>query len=148
MNSGLTICREAHFQRGRRSRKMLCAGPAPEPLAEPGGRIPRLSRLMALAIRFDHLIRTGAVAGQADLARLGQVTRARVTQIMNLLLLAPDIQEDILFLEVPVHGDDPFPERQIRSLTNVPDWRKQRLLWKEVRRKVENLAGTSCESTT
>jgi hypothetical protein len=70
------------------------------------GRIPRISRLMALAIRFDHLIKSGQVADQAELAGLGHVTRARVTQIMNLLQLAPDIQEEILFLPRTVEGSD------------------------------------------
>jgi len=52
---------------------------------------------MALAIRFDDLIRRGEVRDYADLARLGHVSRARITQIMNLLNLAPDIQERLLF---------------------------------------------------
>jgi regulator of RNase E activity RraA len=44
-----------------------------------------------MAIHFDGLIRKGAVRDYADLARLGHVARARVTQIMNLLNQAPDI---------------------------------------------------------
>lgn len=56
-------------------------------------RSPRLARLMALAIKFDGLVRQGVVRDYADLARLGYVSRARITQIMNLLHLAPDIQE-------------------------------------------------------
>src|SRR5689334_4852756 len=67
------------------------AGPAA------GERIPRISRLMALAIKFDDMITRGEVRDYADLARLGYVTRARMTQIMNLLHLAPDLQEGILF---------------------------------------------------
>jgi hypothetical protein len=62
------------------------------------GRVPRIARLMALALRFEHLVQSGTVRHYAELARLGQVSRARVTQIMNLLHLAPDIQEAILFL--------------------------------------------------
>ena len=87
---------------------------------------------MALAIRFDHHVRTGAVADQADLARLGHVTRARVTQIINLLQLAPDIQEEILFLLATAAERDSVAERSIRSLTAVPDWRKQRRAWRQV----------------
>ena len=59
-------------------------------------RIPRLARLLALAIRLEGLIREEATRDYAELARLGRVTRARMTQIMNLLHLAPDIQEAIL----------------------------------------------------
>ena len=64
------------------------------------------ARLMALAIRFEHLVRTGRVASYAVLARLGQVTRARISQIANLLHLAPDIQEELLFWQKPPRGRD------------------------------------------
>jgi hypothetical protein len=91
----ITIQRKVHFRQGRRTRRELRPGEAAPTVP---GRVPRVSRLMALAIRFDQLIRAGVVADQAELARLGHVTRARLTQIMNLLCLAPDIQEAILFL--------------------------------------------------
>lgn len=130
MTSSLTIRRPAHFRVGRRSQKRLLGEPLSPAPADAVPRIPRLSRLMALAIRFDHLIRTGAVADQADLARLGHVTRARVTQVMNLLLLAPDIQEEILFSQVC--GDE-LPERKVRSITGIPDWRKQRSHWRTLK---------------
>ena len=51
----LTVKRKIHFKPGRRSRKTLCEGAVPHP--QPSGKIPRVSRLMALAIRFDQLIR-------------------------------------------------------------------------------------------
>ena len=60
--------------------------------------ISRIARLMALAIRFDGLLREEKIRDYAELARRGWVTRARMTQIMKLLDLAPDIQEQILFL--------------------------------------------------
>ena len=82
-----------------------------------------MSRLMALAIRFDQLIRDGIAADYADLARLGHVSRARVTQIMNLLNLAPDVQERVLFLQ---GGADDLHERRLRVLAAEPDWRRQR----------------------
>ncbi len=68
-----------------------------KPAVAPGS-IPRVTRLMALAIKFDGMIARGEVRDYADIARLGYVSRARVTQIMNLTNLAPDIQEEILFL--------------------------------------------------
>ena len=94
--------------------------------------MPRLARLIALAIHFDGLIRKGAVRDYADLARLGHVTRARVTQIMNLLNLAPDIQEEILFLPRTTSGRDPVSERQVRPVTAQPDWRRQQRMWQAV----------------
>jgi len=82
---------------------------------------------MALAIRFDHLIKSGQITDQADLARLGHVTRARISQIMNLLNLAPDIQEAILFLPCTLQGRDLLRERMLRPIAAVLDWRKQRV---------------------
>jgi hypothetical protein len=70
-----------------------------------------VAKLMALAIRFDGLIRDGVVADQAELARVGHVTRARLTQIMNMLNLAPDIQEAILTMPAPESGRDPVTEK-------------------------------------
>lgn len=128
--SGLTIERQVHFQRGRRTRKVIEPGPPEEPNATPEGTVPRISRLMALAIRFDRLIKAGEVADQADLARLGHVTRARVTQIMNLLQLAPDIQEAILFLPRTTRGRDPIREIMVRPIAAQADWRNQRRRWK------------------
>jgi len=127
---GLTIECDVHFTRGQRTRKVIEQGPPPEPDPTPMGTIPRISRLMALAIRFDRLIKAGEVADQADLARLGNVSRARVTQIMNLLQLAPEIQEAILFLPRTESGRDPIREIMVRPIAAEPDWRKQRRLWK------------------
>lgn len=143
MSFKLTIRREAHFRIRNRSRKALYSGPAPRDSQPDAVRVPRLSRLMALAIRFDQLIRSRTVSDQADLARLGHVTRGRLTQIMNLLLLAPDIQEEILFLKIPIRGEDPFPERRIRDLTMIPDWRKQRACWRELTEKALRPGGQS-----
>jgi hypothetical protein len=78
---------------------------------------------MALAIKFDRLIASGEVADQAEVARLGRVSRPRVTQVMNLLSLAPDIQEAILFLPVTECGRDPIIEAMVRPIAAVPDWR-------------------------
>ena len=94
------------------------------------GKLPRVTRLMALAIKFDGMVARGEVRDYADLARLGHVTRARVTQIMNLLNLAPDIQEAILFLPATTEGRDPLSERRLRKLTAVVPWNRQRNLWR------------------
>ena len=129
---GLTIQRQVHFGRGRKSRKVLHEGPPPEARPTAVGRVPRISRLMALALRFDRLIKDGEITDQAEIARLGHVSRARVTQIMNLLLLAPDIQEEILFLPRTQSGRDPIREIMLRPIAAVLDWRKQRRLWKQL----------------
>ena len=91
---------------------------------------------MALAIHMQELVDKGEVADYADLARLAHVSRARITQIMNLTLLAPDIQEDILFLP-PTNGERALiRERDIRPICAIFDWRKQRFAWGDIPRTV------------
>ena len=125
--AGLTVSGTFHFERrGPGGRKNLGAGPAP---VLPAGRVPRIARLMALALKFEGLVREGAVTDYAELARLGRVTRARLTQIMNLTLLAPDIQEAILFLPLVERGRDQLVLRYLQPIATVPDWKKQRKLW-------------------
>jgi hypothetical protein len=130
--TGLTIQRQVGFGRGRNSRKVIRDEPPPDTPQVLSGNVPRVSRLMALAIRFDRLIKAGEIRDQAEIARLGQVTRARVTQIMNLLLLAPDIQEEILFLPRTQHGRDPIREIMVRPIAAVPGWREQRRMWQRL----------------
>jgi hypothetical protein len=83
------------------------------------GRVPRVSRLLALALRLDRLVRTGAIADYGTLARLGHVSRARVSQILSLVQLAPDIQETVLFL--PPHRAWPrrHPPAPVASLSSA-----------------------------
>lgn len=95
----LTIEIPIHFKRAKAGRKKISIGLAPKPKPRPPDPIPRISRLMALAIHFDGLIRQGLVRDYADLARLGGVSRTRITQIMNLLNLPPGKQEELLFLD-------------------------------------------------
>ncbi len=129
MTEGITLRARVHFRRGSRGRKQLCPGENAA-AAAPSGRVPRVTRLMALAIRFEGLIRCGEVADQAELARLGHVTRARVTQIMNLLSLAPDIQEELLFLPPVQRGRDPLVLRDLLVIAAEPDWQRQRRRWR------------------
>ncbi|MFY9725071.1 MAG: hypothetical protein WB579_17720 [Bryobacteraceae bacterium] len=90
--------------------------------------IPRIARLLALAIRLEGLIREQAIPDYAAVARRGRVTRARMTQIMKLLNLAPDLQEQILFLP-------PLPrlnERNLRPIVRRIDWDEQRRRFREL----------------
>jgi hypothetical protein len=89
-------------------------------------QIPRITRLMALAIKFQAMVDRGEACDYADLARLGYVTRARLTQIMNLLLLAPDIQEQILFMDASQRVSRAATERELRSFAPVIEWEEQR----------------------
>jgi len=96
-------------------------------------RVPRISRLMALAIRMQNLIRAGGIADYSALAQLGHVSRARITQIMNLLLLAPDLQEQILFLPSTGARSDSVRLAQLQPIAQIPDWNQQRRHWSGLR---------------
>ncbi len=98
------------------------------------GRVPRVTRLLALAHRINRMIRAGELRDLAHAARRIGVTRARMTQIMNLLLLAPPIQEAILDLPLVTNGRDPVSERALRRIVAEADWERQRELWSEVTR--------------
>jgi hypothetical protein len=87
-------------------------------------RIPRITRLMALAIKFQDMIDRGEVKDYAELARLGYVSRARVTQIMNLLNLHPDLQEQLLCARSAIPN-----EHSLRSVVAEVEWRTQLNLW-------------------
>ncbi len=132
MPDGVTKKHRLSFARHHNARRAVKESTQDEPVDLPSGRLPRVTRLMALAIRFEHLLETGIVGDQTELAELGHVTRARVTQIMNLLHLAPDIQEAILDLPRVSEGRAPIVERHIRHIAAEPVWAKQRRLWQEV----------------
>jgi len=86
--------------------------------------------MLALAHRMQDMIETGEVEDQATLARRLGFSRARVTQLLDLLLLAPDIQEQILFAEVPP-GRDPVTEHGLREVVRACLWTRQREIWKK-----------------
>ena len=126
MTDAVTIRRRIRF----RSRVAgQPAGESPADQDQATGRIPHVARLMALAIRLETLIAEGRVPNYATLARLAHVSRARITQITNLTLLAPDIQEALLFLPPVRRGPDPITERDLRPIVHESDWTRQRTLW-------------------
>ena len=99
------------------------AGRQKKEVVPPPPRIPRITRLMALAIKFQDMIDRGEVKDYADLARLGFVTRARVTQIMNLTLLAPEIQEALLTPRELVCRS--IFEHHLRRILGLINWKEQ-----------------------
>lgn len=132
---------EAPFEpTARRGRRTADKSPTP-------ARTPHVARLMALAIHLDQLIRDGHVKDQAELAELGHVTRARITQILNLLSLAPDIQEALLFVEPTDRGLDRIKERDLRPVAALADWQKQRRLFALVLREGQRSENSSANRT-
>ena len=138
-----TVVRKVHFKFENRS-KRLKPDPAPEHAVEgvvrrprrkqPAGGVPRIAKLMALAIRFDEMLAKGVVRSQSDLAKLCHVTQPRMTQIMNLLHLAPDIQEQILFIDASLAEQCRICERAIRPLCLQGNWENQQRGWEALLR--------------
>ena len=132
MSGNQEVTYAVDFGSGRQSRrreiKTFSSDRRPPDGEAAGGCIPRIARLMALAIRFEGLLRDKTIRDYAELARLGRVTRARMTQIMKLLDLAPDIQEQILFLP-PIKG---LNERNLRRIVSRIDWDEQRRMFQKI----------------
>ena len=99
-----------------------------KPAARSSVGAPRITRLLALAVKFEGLLQQGVVKDYAELARVGQVSRARVTQIMNLLSLAPDIQQQILNWAQAPDGPN-IREASVRALSSEVIWSRQREQW-------------------
>jgi hypothetical protein len=106
----------------------------PKPRRE-RGHVPRVARLLALAHHFQALLKHGVFGSQTELAQVAGLTRARITQIMNLLFLAPDIQEEILFLPRVTKERDSVTERELREVLKTRMWSEQRARWAAIRRE-------------
>jgi hypothetical protein len=128
MSGSQEITYALDFRGSKQSRRESTATPHPSPAGSSNSSIPRIARLMALAIRFDGLLRAQQFRDYAELARLGRVTRARMTQIMKLLDLAPDIQEQILF----VPNLKGLNERTLRPIVSRIDWSEQRRMFQKL----------------
>jgi site-specific DNA recombinase len=100
-------------------------------------RLPRITRLLALALRFERLVDEGSIRTYRELADVGHVSRPRLSQIMQLAQLAPEIQEQVLFLPPTLDGRDGVFERQLRSIARVLDWEKQKELFRNFRDRRE-----------
>ncbi len=128
---------EIHFRLHSTGR--LPGGSGPSDAQRPGnGRLPRVTQVMALAVQFQDMIQRGEARDYADLARLGCLTRERMSQIMELVWLAPDIQQEIL--EFPPTGapHSPISEVAVRKIADHLSWAEQRVHW----RKLQEGAGT------
>ena len=132
MKTGVKVSTNVRFETRRKGTRCLVRTPDTTPQEAPRGRLPRITRLMALAIHFDGLIQSGAVENYSELARLGNVTRARMTQIMNLLMLAPEIQEELLFLPRVEQGRDHLILQDLQDVAATSGWRDQKKIWKSL----------------
>ena len=129
---GFSVKCKMQFEPGKRGRKKIKSRENLMLVHVEPGRVPRVSRLMALAIHLQDLIDRGEIRNFAALARVAGITRARATQIIGLLLLAPDIQEKLLFLPKVVQGREVITERKLREIVKEPLWSRQMKIWEEM----------------
>jgi hypothetical protein len=131
---------EVRFKLRPAVREIQRAEQATEPkvtAAQKTGRYPRAAQVLALALKFQEMIDRGEVRDYADLARLGCVSRERISQIMMLVWLAPDIQQAVLRL--PPSERAPFSEAALRRIAKMPLWEDQRRASRELFGEPETL---------
>lgn len=119
---------KGHLFRKRRGRGYVFTEKPPEPVHDPVRRPARVAQMLAFAHGLGAAIERGDFRDQADAARHFQLTRARITQLMDLTLLAPDIQEAVLHLEA-VDGWEPIGGRALRDVVRHAGWEEQRAAW-------------------
>ena len=127
--------------RPRRTPKTISTISVPMPPA-----LPRITRLMALAIHLEELQQQCPSLERTELARRGGVSPTRITQILNLLYLAPDIQERLLWLTPLIRGREVITENRLRRLALEPHWERQRARFAELLSRRAAIAGAASES--
>ena len=128
----IKVKRKVAFQ-GEAHKRRDAARAAKVKLAE-SGRIPRIAKLVALACRMQSMLASGQVDSFQQLAEIGRISQPRMTQIMSLLNLAPDIKEELLYLSEVIQGKAAIHERLLRPLTREIDWRVQRRMWARIKK--------------
>ena len=108
----IKVKRKVAFQ-GEAHKRRDVAKAARATLAQ-SGRVPRIAQLVALARRMQSMLESRQVESFQQLAELGRISQPRMTQIVSLLLLAPDIQEELLYLPEVIQGKARIHERLLR----------------------------------
>ena len=131
----ITVKRKLNVQivaRGRKTIRPHDANSCNSSKPKPPARIPRIARLMALAIHYQEMLRTGEANDMIELSRRAKVSQPRMSQIMALNLLAPDIQTALLDLPPQSKGKPFLHEKRIRPITAMLDWTEQRVAWQQI----------------
>jgi hypothetical protein len=101
--------------------KGFSSAPPPPPVRRPA----RVAVMLALAHTIQQVIDSGEARDRAEIARRFGFTRARITHLLDLTLLAPDLQERVLHLEA-VDGVEPVGETALRVVVHAGSWVEQR----------------------
>jgi hypothetical protein len=129
MRTAWTLECDAPFCRRRSEGRPKVVRAWASQVSAPPARVCRCARLLALTLHFEELLLSRQVRDYATLAVLGRVSRARITHIMNLLHLAPDLQEQLLFRVRPTRGRDPLHLAMLQPIAAQADWKAQRRRW-------------------
>jgi len=119
MPTSPSVAFEVHFPRethGRRAR----TGPPPA-VREPLVGLPRQVKLLALAHHLDRQLQRGVFRDYAHIAEVAGLTRARITQIMGLLLLPVPVQEEMLLNPEVARG---WTDRDVQRMVGEVEWEK------------------------
>jgi hypothetical protein len=100
----------------------------------------RVARILALAHHIDAGLRAGTWSHASDVSRVLGLSRNRVSQVLALLNLAPDLQEQVLFIEA-IDGVEPITEKALfEQVAKTVNWAEQRAKYAAL---VERLVPTS-----
>lgn len=127
-NNGFEVKVQLHHAVRQINRAPDTIAPAADP-ATKRGRLPRITQVLAMALQFQEMIDWGEIRRHSDVARLGCVSRERISQLMVLTWLAPDIQDAILRLPQVPGGRYPVSEGALRKMARLPSWEDQRAQW-------------------
>jgi len=102
--------------------RVISAVPEPRDTPKPPQKpkTPRVVELLQMAMEWQRQLDAGEMETQAAIARREGLTRARVTQIMAMLRLAPEIRKHILAMPEMV-GRPGISERALRPITQIGD---------------------------
>ena len=131
----ITVKRKLNVQivaRGRKTIRPHDANSDNSCKPKPPARIPRIARLMALAIHYQEMLRTGEANDMIELSRRAKVSQPRMSQIMALNLLAPEIQTALLDIPPQSKGKPFLHEKRIRPITAMLEWTEQRVAWQQI----------------
>ena len=101
----------------------------PKPSKDP--RTPRVVELLRKAIEWQALLESGEAANQAEIAGREGITHARVTQVMGMLRLAPEIQAHVLSMPNMVRRPA-ITERALRPIAQIEERKEQLAAFSEI----------------
>ncbi len=91
---------------------------------------PLLRQHIVLAYQIQELFEKEKAKNLRQVGQWLHMTQARISQIMNLFFLSPDIQEEILFSDREKISQ--ITEHKIRKIPMEINWDKQREMWDEI----------------